>query len=63
MNGNLENLENIINKLKTINPNIIVHLGKYEPVNLDQFSAKDKYSVFSGIGNHDTFISMIKKVG
>ena len=63
LNGNLENLENIINKLKTINPNLIVHLGKYEPVNLDQFSAKDKYIVFSGIGNHDTFISMIKNSG
>ena len=63
LNGNLENLENIINKLKTINSNLIVHLGKYEPVNLDQFSVKDKYIVFSGIGNHDTFISMIKKSG
>jgi len=63
LNGNLENLENIINKLKTVNPNLIVHLGKYEPVNLDQFSTKDKYIVFSGIGNHDTFISMIEKSG
>ena len=63
LNGNLENLANIINKLKTVNPNLIVHLGKYEPVNLDQFSTKDKYIVFSGIGNHDTFISMIEKSG
>ena len=63
LNGNLENLENITNKLKTINPNLTIHLGKYEPVNLDQFSANDKYIVFSGIGNHDTFISMIKKSG
>ena len=63
LNGNLENLESIINKLKKINPNLIVHLGKYEPVNLDQFSTNDKYIVFSGIGNHDTFISMIKKSG
>jgi len=63
LNGNLENLENITNKLKSINPNLIIHLGEYEPVNLDQFSVNDKYIVFSGIGNHDTFISMIKKSG
>ena len=63
LNGNLENLEIITDKLKQINPNLIIHLGKYEPVNLDQFNIKDKYIVFSGIGNHDTFISMIKKSG
>ena len=63
LNGNLENLENITKKLKSINPNLIIHLGEYEPVNLDQFSTNHKYIVFSGIGNHDTFISMIKKSG
>ena len=63
LNGNLENLENITNQLKRINPNLIIHLGEYEPVNLDQFSLNDKYIVFSGIGNHDTFISMVKKSG
>ena len=63
LNGNLENLENITNKLKSINPNLIIHLGEYEPVNLDQFSVNDKYIVFSGIGNHGTFISMLKKSG
>ena len=63
LNGNLENLENITNKLKRVNPNLIIHLGEYEPVNLDQFNVNDKYIVFSGIGNHDTFISMLKKGG
>ena len=63
LNGNLENLENITKKLKSINPNLIIHLGEYEPVNLDQFNVNDKYIVFSGIGNHDTFISMLKKGG
>ena len=38
-------------------------MGKYEPTNLEQFSINDKYIAFSGIGNHDTFISMIKNSG
>ena len=63
LNGNLENSENLTDKLKQINPNIIIHLGKYEPINLEQFSINDKYIAFSGIGNHDTFISMIKNSG
>ena len=60
LNGNLENLENLKNKLLRINPELIIHVGKYVALNINEFSRKDNYLVFSGIGNHQTFISMIK---
>ena len=60
LNGNLENIEEIKNEILNINPDINVYLGKYEPVNLNEFNKDDEYLVFSGIGNHQTFISMLK---
>ena len=33
------------------------------PLNLHEFASHNKYLVFSGIGNHQTFISMIKEYG
>ena len=58
--GNLENLENIKNYLFKINPNINIHEGKYIPLNIEDFDKKDRYLVFSGIGNHGTFLNMLK---
>ena len=63
LNGNLENLENLKQQILEINPEINIHIGKYEPINLEKFDNKDKYIIFSGIGNHQTFSSMIKKNG
>ena len=63
LNGNLENLENLKQQILEINPEINIHIGKYEPINLEKFDNKDKYIIFSGIGNHQTFSSMIKKSG
>ena len=63
LNGNLENLENLKEQILKINPEINIHIGKYEPINLENFDNKDKYIIFSGIGNHQTFSSMIKKSG
>ena len=63
LNGNLENIDSLKNKIYKISPNINVHLGKYIPTNLNEFKKNEKYLVFSGIGNHQTFISMIKKNG
>ena len=60
LNGNLENLEMLKNKLLRINPKLVVHVGKYVALNINEFSRNDNYLVFSGIGNHQTFISMIK---
>ena len=63
LNGNLENVENIKKEIFKINPNINIHLGTYEPTNLEDFNKSNNYLVFSGIGNHQTFVSMIKKKG
>ena len=60
LNGNLENTNSIKQELNKINPEINIHIGKYEPVNLDEFNKEENYLVFSGIGNHGTFISMLK---
>ena len=63
LNGNLENIENLKNEILKINPKINIYLGKYEPLNLHEFDKHSKYLVFSGIGNHQSFISMIKGSG
>ena len=63
LNGNLENVEEITRKINKINPKINIHLGKYEPTNLNEFKLDDKYLIFSGIGNHNTFVKMIKNYG
>ena len=63
LNGNLENLENLEKEIFKINPKINIYFGKYVPLNIDQFNKTDKYLVFSGIGNHGTFVSMIRNYG
>ena len=63
LNGNLEDIEYLTKEMLKINSNLNIHLGKYEPMNLDEFEKNKKYLVFSGIGNHQTFVSMIKKNG
>ena len=50
-------------QILNINPKIIIHIGKYKPTNLDDFNKAQKYMAFSGIGNHQTFISMLKNYG
>ena len=60
LNGNLENIENLKREILKINSNITIHIGKYVPTNLENFKKNNKYLVFSGIGNHKTFVSMIK---
>jgi len=60
LNGNLENLENIKKCIFGINSKINLHLGRYVPLNLNEFDNQEKYLVFSGIGNHETFVSMLK---
>jgi len=60
INGNLENSDTIEKELLKINPNIKIHFGEYIPLNLKEFDLKKKYIIFSGIGNHQTFLSMLK---
>ena len=63
LNGNLENLELLKKEILKINPNTIIFIGEYQPTNIDEFDKNDNYLVFSGIGNHKTFVSMLKKKG
>ena len=61
LNGNLESLDNIKHEILKINSKANIHIGEYVPININEFNTKDNYLVFSGIGNHQTFISMLKK--
>ncbi len=63
LNGNMENLEEIRKEILSINSKAKIHLGKYTPTNLEEFNKEDNFLVFSGIGNHKTFISMLKNEG
>jgi len=61
LNGNLENLDNIKKHIYKINPNINLYIGKYVPLDVEKFNKDKNYLVFSGIGNHQTFISMLRE--
>jgi len=63
LNGNLENIDYLKDEIQKINSEIKIHLGKYEPINLREFDKTEKYFVFSGIGNHKTFIKMLSNYG
>ena len=60
LNGNDENLVKIKDQIKKINPNIDYSKSKYVPLNIDEFDENQSYLVFSGIGNHKTFIDMLR---
>ena len=60
LNGNEEHLTDIKNQIKKINPKINIHQGKYIPLNIEDFNKEYNYLVFSGIGNHKTFVNMLK---
>tara|TARA_B100000780_G_scaffold272902_1_gene235764 strand:- start:992 stop:1942 length:951 start_codon:yes stop_codon:yes gene_type:complete len=60
LNGNEEPLIEIKNKIRKINPKIDINQGKYVPLNIENFNKEESYLVFSGIGNHKTFINMLK---
>ena len=60
LNGNEEHLIDIKNQIKKINPQININQGKYIPLNIEDFNKEYDYLVFSGIGNHKTFVNMLK---
>ena len=60
LNGNEESLIAIKEQIKRINPNININSGKYIPLNIGEFDKDQNYLVFSGIGNHKTFVEMLK---
>ena len=59
----MENIDNIQKKILSINPRSNVYIGKYEVTNINEFNKQDNYFVFSGIGNHASFILMLKNEG
>ncbi len=63
LNGNLEDTEKLKKQILEINSHTTIHLGKYKPLNINEFDKNENYYVFSGIGNHQTLISMIKNSG
>ena len=60
LNGNEESLIAIKDQIKKINPNMNINSGKYTPLNIGEFDKDQNYLVFSGIGNHKTFVEMLK---
>jgi tetraacyldisaccharide 4'-kinase len=60
LNGNEESLIAIKDQIKKINPNMNINTGKYTPLNIGEFDRDQNYLVFSGIGNHKTFVEMLK---
>jgi tetraacyldisaccharide 4'-kinase len=60
LNGNDESLIDIKDQIKKINPNMNINSGKYTPLNINEFDKNQSYLVFSGIGNHKTFVEMLK---
>jgi tetraacyldisaccharide 4'-kinase len=60
LNGNEESLSDIKTQIKKINSNITINQGKYIPLNIDDFDKNKNYLAFSGIGNHKTFIDMLR---
>jgi len=60
LNGNEESLIDIKDQIKKINPNMNINSGKYTPLNINEFDKNKSYLVFSGIGNHKTFVEMLK---
>jgi tetraacyldisaccharide 4'-kinase len=60
LNGNEESLTDIKDQIKKINPNMNINSGKYTALNINEFDKNKNHMVFSGIGNHKTFIEMLK---
>ena len=60
LNGNDEDLHEIKKFISKIDSNINIYQGRYIPKNIKDFNVNDKFLVFSGIGNHKTFISMLR---
>ena len=60
LNGNNEKLDDIKLIIKKINPSINIFESRYTPYDFGHLNKKDDYIAFSGIGNHQTFINMLK---
>ena len=61
LNGNNENVSDLKLLIKKYNPNIKIFEAQYIPNNINKFDNKDKYIIFSGIGNPDVFKETLVK--
>ncbi len=62
INGHIyKDTKNFIKKIKKINPNLKIFMGKYVPKNYSQLKKK-KFLAFSGIGNPHTFNETLKNL-
>ena len=62
INGNAnKETKNFIDKIKNINPDLKIFMGKYVPKNFSNFKKK-KFLAFSGIGNPHTFFDTLKNL-
>ena len=58
---NGEDVNNKTQLIKDINPHIKIFYTHFKPLNIDQFDKKEKYLIFSGIGNPNDFKSLLIK--
>tara|TARA_B110001450_G_C17625445_1_gene482935 strand:- start:416 stop:1354 length:939 start_codon:yes stop_codon:yes gene_type:complete len=61
LNGNGENVSEIKKKIKNYNENIKIFEADYQIRNIEKFDTNEKYLIFSGIGNPDSFFKTLKK--
>ena len=62
INGNVnKETKNFIDKIKNINPDLKIFMGKYVPKNFSNLKKK-KFLAFSGIGNPHTFFDTLKSL-
>ncbi len=61
LNGNSKNNQNIKNQIKKYNDKAKIFETYYKISNLNEISLKEKYLIFSGIGNPDSFEKTLKE--
>ena len=61
LNGDLENKDLILKELNNLSKEFKIFTSEYHPINIKEFDKKKNYLAFSGIGNHKSFISMLKR--
>ena len=61
LNGNEEDVSVLKSIIKKINKNIKIFETYYKPLNIHHFNNKDKFLIFSGIGNPENFKKTLTK--
>ena len=61
LNGNEEDTSDLKLLIKKYNKNIKIFETYYKPININKFNDKNKYVIFSGIGNPESFKKTLTK--